>query len=111
MLTNSASIVVARNETWTGNAASEPYEAAWAREAVIFMRVLSTPIGHIPNARVEISPDGMNWVGEGTTLSVPRSEEEVTFARVTNFGNWLRIAAEVPKGSSMKVLVTVALKG
>ena len=54
----STSAIVARNETWSGNAATEPYEAGWAKEAIIFVRSLKTPQGPHCTARVEISPDG-----------------------------------------------------
>ena len=33
--------VVERNVTWEGAFATEPYEAGWAAEALIFIRVLS----------------------------------------------------------------------
>ena len=71
MLPESITAVVARNERWTGTAASEPHEAGWAREATIFVRALKTPVGTQPMARIEISPDGMRWVPEGTEAPMP----------------------------------------
>ena len=71
MLPENITAVVARNERWTGEAATEPYEAGWAREAVIFVRALKAPEGAPPLARVEISPDGMRWVPEGTEAPMP----------------------------------------
>jgi hypothetical protein len=59
---------------------------------------------------VEISPDGMRWAPEGTTFPLPARADDVTFARVAHFGNWLRIAAELPDGAALTVLVTYHLK-
>ena len=106
----STSAIVARNETWTGQAATEPYEAGWAQEAVIFVRSLKTPAGAQGYARVEISPDGMNWVAEGTEIALPAEKDAVAFARISHFGTWLRLAASLPEGSATTVLVTIHLK-
>ena len=110
MTMQNAVAIVARNETWCGAAATEPYEAGWAREAVIFVLALKTPLGAQATARVEISPDGIRWVAEGTVFDLPARQDEVTFARASHFGNWLRVAADLPEGSEMTVLVTMHLK-
>jgi hypothetical protein len=109
MLPESSAAVVARNETWTGQAATEPYEAGWAREAVVFVRALKSA-GAAGRAHVELSPDRMNWVSEGTTFALPSDSNKVTYARVAQFGNWLRIRAELPEGSSVTVVVTIHVK-
>jgi len=111
MLRESITAILARNETWTGCAASEPFEGGWAIEAVIFVRALKPPVGPQPTARIEISPDGMHWADEGTRLDLPAQEGEVRFARLRRFGNWLRLAADFPDGSESCLLVTVHLKG
>jgi hypothetical protein len=110
MLRESQTAVVARNERWEGAVATEPYEAGWALEAVIFVRALEDATGAPGNARVEFSADGMRWMAEGTTLPLPRRRDETTVARVRHFGNWLRIAAELAPGASVKVIVTMQLK-
>lgn len=110
MLADSTSAVVARNVLWQGEAATEPYEAGWAREALLFVRALKPPSGSIPEAQVEISPDGMRWVPEGTRFPLPDSQDAVTFARVRHFGNWLRVTASLPEGAEITVLVTFHLK-
>ena len=108
----SHSAVVARNEPWQGSAATEPYEVGWAREAIVFVRALDvTGEAAGAEARVQLSPDGMRWVDEGSRFPLPSRVDEVTFARVREFGNWLRIAAELPDGCVLKVLVTISLKG
>jgi hypothetical protein len=109
MVPESQAAVVARNETWTGQAATEPYEAGWAREAIVFVRALKSA-GIAGRAHVELSPDGMNWVAEGTTFALPHDANKVTYARLTQFGNWLRIRAELPEGSSVTVVVTIHVK-
>ena len=109
MVSESQAAVVARNETWTGQAATEPYEAGWAREAIIFVRALKSA-GIAGRAHVELSPDGMNWVAEGTTFALPHDANKVTYARLTQFGNWLRLRAELPEGSSVTVVVTIHVK-
>ncbi len=110
MLPENITAIVARNETWSGKAASEPYEAGWAREAVIFVRALKEPKGAQPDCRVEISPDGMRWVPEGTSAPMPAGKDEVVALRVAHFGNWLRVAADFKAGAEATVLVTIHLK-
>jgi hypothetical protein len=106
MLPESQSAVVARNETWTGTATTEPYEAGWAREAVFFVRALKGQGGG--TASVEVSPDGMRWAPEGTRFPLPGGPDEVTFGRVAHFGNWLRLSAEVE--GALTVVVTIHVK-
>lgn len=106
--------VIERNVTWQGDFATEPYEAAWASEALFFVRVLAkvnTP--EFLAARVQISPDGMHWCNEGEILYIPTSEEadELGFCRVKHFGGWLRLTGTVPAESSVTVIVYLVLKG
>ena len=111
MLAQNIAAVVCRNERWAGACATEPYECGWAREAIVFVRALappSLPPGTV--ARVQISPDGMNWADEGTTLALPQAAQELRFARVLQFGGWLRLAAELPEGAAITLLVTLHLK-
>jgi hypothetical protein len=110
MIRESQTAVIARNERWSGHVATEPYEAGWAAEAVIFIRALADASGATGTARVEISPDGMRWVPEGTTFPLPAARDEVTFARLAHFGSWLRISADLPDGAELTVLVTFHLK-
>lgn len=110
MLRESQTAVVARNETWTGTVATEPYEAGWAVEAVIFVRALEDAVGTPGTARIEFSPDGMRWIAEGTTFALPGKRDDTTVARVHHFGNWLRVAADLGDGVSLKVIVTFQLK-
>ena len=110
MLRESITYVVARNETWSGSAATEPVEAGWATEAVVFIRALADPEGVMPRVRAQISPDGMRWIDEGTTAPMPSARDDLQVMRVGHFGNFLRIASDLPEGARCVVLVTVHLK-
>lgn len=107
---SSTTAVVARNVLWSGAVCSEPYEAGWAENAVIFVRALKQGTGTPGRAHVEISPDGLHWVREGNSFALPLGQNEVTSARVSNFGNWLRLSCEFLEGSSVVVLLTIHLK-
>ena len=110
MLPENITAIVARNEKWSGEAATEPYEAGWAREAVFFVRALKQPVGAVPEAWVEISPDGMHWAPEGTRFRMPAEKDAIGVARLSGFGNWLRVATHFEPGAECAVLVTLHLK-
>ncbi|MFV0333336.1 MAG: hypothetical protein ACK5JR_04615 [Tropicimonas sp.] len=110
MLPENITAIVARNETWTGEAATESYEAGWAHEVIIFVRALKAPVGPQPVAEVEISPDGMHWLPEGTVLPLPTRKDETRAARIKHFGNWLRLHVRLDHGASTTVLVTIHAK-
>lgn len=110
MLPENITAIIARNERWSGKAASEPYEAGWAREAVFFIRAIKQPVGKAPKARVEISADGMHWVFEGTEFEMPAERDAVVAARIAHFGNWLRVTSRFEDGAECTVLVTLHLK-
>jgi hypothetical protein len=112
MLRETHTAVVARNETWQGACATEPYEAGWASEAIVWFRALDLT-GHMAGteARIEISPDGMRWADEGSRVKLPDQAGVVAFARVSHFGNWLRLAVDLPAGVTLKALVTITFKG
>jgi hypothetical protein len=110
MLPENITAILARNEIWSGEAASEPYEAGWAREAVIFVRALKEPVGPQPVLRVEMSPDGIRWLAEGTQALMPDMRDGVAMLRVRHFGNWLRVCASFAPEAQATVLVTLHLK-
>jgi len=110
MISQSYTAVVERNVVWVGQFESEPYECAWAHEAIFFVRALEA--NGVPDgvhARVQISADGIRWCDEGTSFDLP-SSVDVTFGRVTHFGGWLRIVGELPEGAELKVIVALSLK-
>ncbi len=110
MLRESTTAVVARGDVWRGASATEPFEAGWASEAVIFVRALKPPTGAMPLAHVEMSPDGMRWMPEGTTFQMPAERDGIAMVRIAHFGNWLRVATDLPDGAETTVLVTIHLK-
>jgi hypothetical protein len=103
--------VLARNELWRGAVATEPFEVAWASEAIFFVRVLE-PVDFPPGTRlsVEISPDGMHWCDHGTSLALSGDPSRPASVTVTAFGGWLRLSGEVPEGCAAKVIAYLALK-
>ena len=113
----SATAVVERNVAWSGTFASEPWEAAWASEAVFFVRRLDTGPGEgaagdappLLTSRVQLSPDGMHWIDEGSHLTLA-ADQELAFVRVSRFGGWLRLAGEVTPGHEAKVILYLSLK-
>ena len=102
--------VVERNVRWQGEFASEPYEAAWASEAIFFVRALADANLADGLARVQISADGIHWVDEGTTIALPSKRDQVTFCKVRHFGGFLRLYGVLENESSIIVLVSLALK-
>jgi len=100
-----------RHRIYSGDFATEPYECALATEAIFFIRIESVK-GEKPElrAQVQISPDGINWVDEGTSFE-PMHDGEKAFVRVREFGGWLRLAGHVPNGAEIEVMVHLVLKG
>ncbi len=113
MMRNAYTAVIARGDLWEGSVHTEPYEAAWASEAVFFVHVIEVvgASGGVAMAQVQISPDGLHWVNEGAAMDIPAQSQALSFARVGNFGGWLRLAVAVPGGVGIKVVATLALKG
>jgi hypothetical protein len=111
MMRQSHTAVVARNEAWSGGVATEPFEAAWASEAIAFLRVLEVPEGP-PGGRlrVQVSPDGMRWCDEGSSIELPTDPDVPTFVRLRHFGGWLRLAGALPDGVRAKVIAYLVLK-
>ena len=111
MVLQSYTAVVERAQPLSADFATEPYEAGWAREALIFIRIRQDTEGSpTVRARVQISPDGLHWADEGTHFSAIE-QPGVYFVRVREFGTWLRVAGSVdPGGAEAKALVYIALK-
>lgn len=106
----SQTAVLERNVEWQGQFTIEPYETAWATEAIYFVRVLGAENLHAPfTARVQISPDGIHWCDEGTQLTVA-PDQELGFCRVNHFGGWLRAVGELPAGASVRIIAYLVLK-
>jgi hypothetical protein len=110
MVNQSFTAVVERAEGLSGTFATEPYEVGWAREAVVFLKVFRMTAGGLLEARAQISPDGIDWVDEGSSFS-PATGSGLDFVKLTNFGSWVRIVGDVQgSGATADVVVYVALK-
>jgi hypothetical protein len=111
MLRESLTTLVERNQVWQGRFESEPCEAAWATEAIYFVRALAregSTVGAV--ARVQLSPDGMHWCDEGSEMPLPSEAEGVSFVRIRHFGSWLRLVGELPEGTQLTVIAYLVLK-
>ena len=102
--------IVERDVLWEGEFVTEPYEAAWASEAIFFLRALEVSPNLAATARVQISADGIHWADEGAEMDLPVTKDAVTFCKVSHFGGWLRITGEVRSPAELRVLVSLALK-
>jgi len=109
-LRRSYTAVIERNVRWQGAFVSEPYEAAWASEAIYFLRALALDPGLRATAQVQISADGIHWADEGSSFALPSQPDAVCFCKVRHFGGWLRLRGEVVGGGAITVLVALALK-
>ena len=109
-LRRSYTAIVERNVMWEGEFASEPYETAWASEAIFFVRALGV-FGNVDaTAHVQISADGIHWTDEGTEFKLPSAKDAVTFGKVSHFGGWLRLHGDMNEETSIVVLVSLVLK-
>ena len=108
---HSFTAVISRNETFTAEFETEPYECGWAGEARWFIRVLDAGgKGAELVAQAQISPDGLFWCdAESEPMIV--SGTGIYSTGVQNFGNWLRLRGTM-KGSdaSFKLIIYLVLK-
>jgi hypothetical protein len=90
----------------------EPYECAWADEAIFFVTVADEGADFTRiRLRAQISPDGVHWVDEGTDLPLVTSPGLVA-AKLRHFGGWLRVAGTIEGGAQRAVLtIHLVLKG
>lgn len=101
-------VTLERHAEFCGTFATEPHEVGWASEAMFFVRLESVSgLDASVRARVQISPDGIAWVDEGTTFPII-GDIGTYFVRVLRFGGWLRLLADID-GIDSKVTVTIHL--
>ncbi|MES2416670.1 MAG: DUF6385 domain-containing protein [Bacteroidota bacterium] len=100
---------VERRITKSGIIQSYPMEAGWASEAIFFVNVENiVGKGARLTASVQISPDGINWIDEGTIFPVIEKEGHY-YVKVNHFGNWLRINAQMEGGATNTITLSVHL--
>ena len=88
--------------------ATEPYETAWAGEAMFFIRIheLQGKNARL-RSRTQVSADGMDWLDEGTAFP-PIDKAGSYMIKVAHFGGWLRLFNEI-EGEGAKAVLTVQL--
>ncbi len=104
--------VLERYGSFTGDFTTEPYEVGWAEEAIFFIKIEAV-VGIKPKltGSVQISPDGISWVDEGTSLPVI-TKDGLLFTRVRHFGNWLRLSCHVSgRDTNFRGAILLCLKG
>ena len=103
-----AAAVLERHTEYTDTFPTEPYETAWASEAIFFLRVEElTGEGAAVRADVQISADGIRWINEGTTFPAIIAPGDA-FVRLKDFGGWLRLSGRVT-GEDPRAKVTIHL--
>lgn len=103
--------VVELSQTFTSEVFTEPYECGWATEAQFFVTVEEADLNFESLAlRVQVSPDGVRWVDEGSVLP-PISGSGTKLICVQKFGGWLRLAGKLSGGKERGIItVHLALK-
>jgi hypothetical protein len=108
MLRRSFTAVIEKNTSWTSSFETEPYESGWAAEARWFVHVLTIEGADASlSVTPQISPDGLFWCDEGRA-SLYMSKTGVYSFALKDFGNWLRLRADV-KGT-VKLMFYLVLK-
>ncbi|ASR35255.1 hypothetical protein BAY61_09930 [Prauserella marina] len=85
---------------------THPYECGWADEAIFFVETHDLAPGTALTLRVQVSPDGIRWLDEGTELELTGT----AFVRVGHFGGFLRLAGTAVDGEGQPVPVTVSVR-
>jgi hypothetical protein len=101
--------IIERNVEWDSAIETEPYEVSWASEAIFFIRLLDAEGSQPVHLDVQISPDGIRWCSEGTTLKIDFNTE-ISFVRLSNFGGWLRLSGHILAAQRSRVIVYLGLK-
>ena len=100
--------VLERDTTFTGDFATEPYEAAWAGEARWFVNALGVSDGTVVRLVTQISPDGLTWCDLDEEEHLVAGPGLVTWP-VSHFGQWLRVrgtVAGVDPSATLRIYLT-----
>lgn len=101
-----------------GKFETHPYEAGWADEAIFYIMVedIEQRGGNVPEsepclkAHVQLSQDGVHWADDNTPEAVIRGQGLHIVKVAPDFGNYIRLRAEVC-GGSMRLNLHIACKG
>lgn len=103
--------VVEFRQTFSSVVETHPYECGWADEAIFFVELHEPAEGTCVGLRVQLSPDGIRWMDEGTAFEVT----DTAFAKVKHFGGFLRLVGSATdiEGRTVPTTISVrlALKG
>ncbi|HSD16682.1 MAG TPA: hypothetical protein VLC71_05395 [Thermomonas sp.] len=106
-----ATTVVELRQRFERTVETHPFECGWADEAIVFVEPHDAAPGDVVTLRVQLSPDGIRWIDEGTLVRVT----EHAMARLTNFGGFLRLVGVVTDGDGAEtgctLTIRIALKG
>jgi hypothetical protein len=83
---------------------TEPFEVAWAGEARWFVQFLRPAPGSTVEIRVQISPDGINWIDHESVPAVESDSVGFLSIPVDRFGHWLRLRIEQKSGEAAPLL-------
>ena len=101
-------VVLDRLASFSGRFDSEPYETGWADELIAFVRVHEKAQCTALRAWLQISPDGIEWIDEGTSAALSEGSS-LLFMKARDFGGWVRLCVECD--DECKVTTYLALKG
>ena len=102
---------VEQRRDFTFGFTTHPMEAAWATEAIFFIAVEEVT-GEAPSLtmKVQISPDGINWIDEGNALANITGTGNY-FVRARHFGGWLRLRGDIDgRGACFNLTIHLTLK-
>ena len=106
-----ATTVVELRQRFEQTVETHPFECGWADEAIVFVEPHDTAPGDVVSLRVQLSPDGIRWIDEGTLLRVT----EHAMVRLSHFGGFLRLVGVVTDvdgaATGSTLTVRIALKG
>lgn len=106
-----ATTVVELRQRFEQTVETHPFECGWADEAIVFVEPHDAVPGDVVTLRVQLSPDGIRWIDEGTVLRVT----EHAMARLTHFGGFLRLVGVVTdaggSATGSTLTIRIALKG
>ncbi|WP_425396022.1 hypothetical protein [Aeoliella sp.] len=102
---------LARHKELTGEFVTEPFECAWASEAIYFVRIQDAGNDtDLLRAHPQISADGIHWVDEGSHFP-EMSGQGVWFLRLSHFGGWLRLCTEaVGESPRFNIMIHLVVK-
>ncbi|GAA2080814.1 hypothetical protein GCM10009840_15490 [Pseudolysinimonas kribbensis] len=83
---------------------TEPFETAWAGEARWYVQFLRPAPGSTVEMRVQISPDGINWIDHESVSAVQSEAVGLLSIPVERFGHWLRLRVEQKAGQESPLL-------